>query len=1543
MSVDDSTITGLPNEITSPNDDDLFVVDDSTDSDPQTKTKKIKLGTLRDSIHGLTTKGDLLTHDDTDTVRLPVGANGRMLVADDSTDEGIAWSSAADFTEGTASRGSKVVATEPDGSSKSHLEEDISSLQSGANTHNDNLSYKEGNFTVFDGQLQRALVGIPAGEPFDKTNWSLSSGFTNIVNVITAEDLPDRAPAIFTHVENNGLGDARFIATGNTGYNDKQETEISNSLPVSAYNGNRIMDKSTAFFNTPYADISLDASITSPNGMAVNHVTKKGYVCNNLTSPSLIQVFDLKTNQKLNLITLAATANPRFIAVNTKTNLVYASHQSNNNISVIDGDTDLEIATIDVGSSSGKLAVNEETNRIYVQTVTTVKVIDGKTNAIVATLDEGWTNINAIDVNKKTNRIYVVDRFPDELTVIDGNTNIIIGNKIEFNSVVAEGIFVNETTNKIYVSLTNDNEVAVVDGDTNLILSIIPVAGLSGAALIASLSGNSSNNMVYLSGGVIGTRKIFVIDGRTDTLVDTLSDIDDAEILDVDIETNQLYAVNNGATNTISVINVSPANKNDVTISTGFDPDIISLNHITNRIYVTNFNGEQIQVFNGFTNILIATIKNGIGAFPSSVAINLAKNLIFVTSQFDNTISKINGATNTIIGSPLPIADTPIGAVVDQNTDQIFVCRFDADRVDVVDNDSFTIDDTIIVGSRPVAVAVNNDTDEVYVCNSGTTTVTQFNGTTHNITRTITVQNEPVAVAVNEVTDKIYVANFDSNSVSVIDGPTGNIDATITVGSNPDGISVNPTTNLIYVVNQVSNTMSIINGSDNTVIQTLPIGGTPGDVVVHPFSDVVYTTSLDNEEILVLNPDSFSVVGLPFSLTAHGDLRRTVDLDNAYIMGAQINTAIGYTLPAGTRFAIVSPNPAVNTINMTGSGQTWLTAPDFVQMNLEVRVIDNTNSNKLFDVTIGEGAIAGINAQKLNVFNFNDLGSLTNASMVADTFVAFGFNVGLKLFDASSVITNSSFIPNNIADLVSLTIKNLTTTSTKRVVIRDVFNPTPPQTTFLDIDAKTPLTNEVIIDGTSGDVLGDYFKKGTELAGTVDSFQTSGESGIHTQINISGHLFTDNEQTIELADSIFYNRRYPILSVDAGNSVTIDKPFQGNVTGAKYRQVRNITNYQPYLLDTGAVSSILENQAGGQITVIGLIDPALENGSTVTLAGVGAPYDGTHIIFNSEVDQFDIPVAHTTDRGPAGTWTANKTQITVIDHMLTNGISILLKESKDYPKGYSVEHEAGDTIVINAPFRTNESVGIISDASLDQTALNVEVKDAKGIADSMKIGGWFYNGTTSTPILDGVFSPLNMPDNGGVIPYAENERFTEVDSVTGAVRFDGLKPTTISLLSVLSVEKTGGTQSYDLRYAISRVSDQIATARVVVGGTGFVDAETIGLTGDISGADDATATIEVTGGVITAINLVFRGTKYRADEPLTVTGGSGSGATALVNNFVALTTPVVKRQEITTTNKDIIIFQKIRMNTGDVIRKEMAGVATTNPVIITSGLQDMDG
>lgn len=79
---------------------------------------------------------------------------------------------------------------------------------------------------------------------------------------------------------------------------------------------------------------------------------------------------------------------------------------------------------------------------------------------------------------------------------------------------------------------------------------------------------------------------------------------------------------------------------------------------------------------------------------------------------------------------------------------------------------------------------------------------------------------------------------------------------------------------------------------------------------------------------------------------------------------------------------------------------------------------------------------------------------------------------------------------------------------------------------------------------------------------------------------------------------------------------------------------------------------------------------------------------------------------------------------------------------------------------------------------------------------------------------------------------------------------------------------------------------------IVSGGTGYIDAETVTITGQTSGATNATAIVTVVDGIITAITLVLAGSDYTDGEIVTLTG-----ITSLSNDATAT---IVVGPELTT-------------------------------------------
>jgi YVTN family beta-propeller protein len=73
-----------------------------------------------------------------------------------------------------------------------------------------------------------------------------------------------------------------------------------------------------------------------------------------------------------------------------------------------------------------------------------------------------------------------------------------------------------------------------------------------------------------------------------------------------------------------------------------------------NRIYVANFNSNDVSVIDGATNAVIATIP--VGGNPAGVDVNPLTDRIYVANRASDNVSVIDGVTNTVI------ATVPVGA-----------------------------------------------------------------------------------------------------------------------------------------------------------------------------------------------------------------------------------------------------------------------------------------------------------------------------------------------------------------------------------------------------------------------------------------------------------------------------------------------------------------------------------------------------------------------------------------------------------------------------------------------------------------------------------------------------------------------------------------------------------------------------------------------------------------------------------------------------------------------------------------------------------------
>ncbi len=120
------------------------------------------------------------------------------------------------------------------------------------------------------------------------------------------------------------------------------------------------------------------------------------------------------------------------------------------------------------------LTIPSAVNQIYVANSSSnkVSVINGETNTLIGTVKVG-SGPMGVSVNPATNRIYVTNQGSNNVAVIDGFSNVVIATIMV--GVSPEGVDVNPTTNQIYVANHGSNNISVINGSTNTVIATVEI------------------------------------------------------------------------------------------------------------------------------------------------------------------------------------------------------------------------------------------------------------------------------------------------------------------------------------------------------------------------------------------------------------------------------------------------------------------------------------------------------------------------------------------------------------------------------------------------------------------------------------------------------------------------------------------------------------------------------------------------------------------------------------------------------------------------------------------------------------------------------------------------------------------------------------------------------------------------------------------------------------------------------------------------------------------------------------------------------------
>ena len=1203
------------------------------------------------------------------------------------------------------------------------------------------------------------------------------------------------------------------------------------------------------------------------------------------------------------------------------------------------------------------------------ETLSVIDISDPKTPILAGVFKDG-TKLNG------PSHLYVSGKFAyvasingDSLTVID----ISDPTNPTFTGIVSDAVIMNGSFD-VYVS----GKFAYVIAITANTLAVIDISDPTNPTIVGSLMDGTNLNVpraIYVSGkfayvaSQIGNSlSIFDIsDPTSPTFTGIVSDAINLNApFDVYVSGKFAYvAAHDG--DSLAVVDISDPT-NPTFVASLVDTTNLDSAH---GVYVS---GKFAYVASEIADTLSVIDITGIDA-PSASIGNVEAGYLSVTDNAVIANNLYSGGLN--VGISGIHSDGQISAnddvTVTHNTP-----TFAGSVTNVTDLDGLF--GVYVVGKYAYVTAQNNNSMSVVDISEPTNPV--IVGTTTPNTARMEVPREVFVVG-----NFAYVAGNTSDRLAVVDisDPTNpvivNTDSIILDGA----FGVYVSGNFAYVTSSTADTLSIIDVSNPiTPILTSTVTGLDGARNVYVQGNYAYVTNV------AAAANSLSIIDI--SDPTNGTIVGTfTDANMIRPRGLHVSGRYAYVGGSDTpnTFVIIDISDPTNPV-LAG----FVTDANFNNL-IDLRVSGNfayvsTNAGRLIIVDISDPANPVV-IQSIISSSFTFARSLYVSGN--HVYQAFNADDSLSVINISGILSPSANIGNVEAGYLSVT--------DNAVIANDLYAGTINARTGAlngaQISALGNTTFEIFTQSDLPDpgagAITSFGKLGGTLSGYTDAELITLSGGTGTGATATAVITGGEIQSVTLTGGGSGYLIHDVLTITGDTSTTATATIIVNTTDGAitletgaYIFMQNMLLFNRLIIANNATVD-LRSPSGSvvAVTYVGTTGTtfmtALNTGSSITFTNIQFFLSGVDITFidsnaaNTRVNDSQILLVGTGDK-KLGTINNTNGGIAMRDSLLfgnTEGFTITAINNIQADGVFIFSQTTGggtDTMYDIASLSDNVNfrncgnrllstetlfdfdtsivapsrISIISCRSndgtfydptgLDQTSILVTASDNDS-PDSMTIGGWFINGNGNVTdiVTAGVFVPFNLDT---AIAYAENERFTLSDATTGELTFDGLKEATVSITGSLDlITGDAAAKTYNFKGQIDR--GEIDTAAVDAAGTGYTDNDSVTLTGQTSGATNATATLSVTAGAITAINIVFGGSGYTNSETVNVIGGTGSGGTgtATILGFVDLDTPIIFPIQVGNATVPKTFTQEVIMNTDGKLRFEVAGIGTTVDITIS--------
>lgn len=352
---------------------------------------------------------------------------------------------------------------------------------------------------------------------------------------------------------------------------------------------------------------------------------------------------------------------------------------------------------------------------------------------------------------------------------------------------------------------------------------------------------------------------------------------------------------------------VADSYRSATSVKVGSYPWGISVNPVTNRVYVSTVGDSTVTVLDGASNTIVARIYGFY--YPRGIAVYPAANKIYVVNQGYNWVSVIDGSTNQVTKT-IGVGNAPWGCAFNPQTNRLYVGNRNDSSLSVIDCVTDTLYTTITGVPCRTMLAVNPTTNRVFVPNNSDNLVRVVSGSTNTVTGTISGIGSPNGVAVDTTLDRLYVSDTATNQIDSYVGTTLAYRTKVTVGTFPYGACANPSTGHLFQACQMTDDVAVVDGNVDAVLAPVSEGSQPISIAVNPVTNRAYVANWISGTVSVIqdNP-SGSALHLEFT-TQPGTTGRGIALTTQPVVAVKDASGAIVSTYSGKIGLVVQPDGA---------------------------------------------------------------------------------------------------------------------------------------------------------------------------------------------------------------------------------------------------------------------------------------------------------------------------------------------------------------------------------------------------------------------------------------------------------------------------------------------------------------------------------------------------------------------------------------------------------------------------------------------------------